>query len=79
MATTYIKPKRTTTHPLRTARRNRAAELTANRGKLSPRQQLNRLDKRLGKGVGATKERARLAQLIKAQRTAKVKAAIAAA
>lgn len=48
----------------RTEKQRRAEELRAERGKLSPKQQLQRLDWRLGKGVGAKKERARLAEMI---------------
>lgn len=42
----------------RKARANSRAEA---RGKLSPREQLDELDARLGKGAGAARERARLA------------------
>lgn len=41
----------------------------------TPRQQLNRLDKRLGKGLGAESERARLNAKIKEQAAAKKKTA----
>lgn len=45
-------------------RRKLAAERQATREKLSPSQQLAVLDTRLGVGVGAVKERARLQRLI---------------
>ena len=43
-----------------------AVDNAAARAKRSPQEQINVLDKRLGKGVGATKERARLASKIAA-------------
>lgn len=79
MTTMYTKPKRTTTHPLRTARRDEATKQAAKREKLSPRQQLNRLDRRLGKGQGAAKERTRLSAAAAVARQKVVKAAIKAA
>lgn len=42
------------------ARQARAIERQEFRSKLSPAEQLMELDKRLGKGIGAAKERARL-------------------
>lgn len=45
-------------------RRARAAERTKLSNGRTPEQQLAELDKRLGKGVGATRERARLAALV---------------
>jgi hypothetical protein len=49
----------------RESRRKAAEERAAYRANLSPKKQLERLDARLeGTGVGAKKERARLAHLI---------------
>jgi len=45
-------------------RREKAETLAAERAKRTPQQQLARLDEKLGEGVGATKERARLQKLI---------------
>lgn len=45
-------------------RKKSAAERQQARQSLTPRQQLAILDERLGKGVGAAKERARLQALI---------------
>lgn len=45
-------------------RRTRAAERTELSNGRTPEQQLAELDKRLGKGVGAARERARLAALV---------------
>lgn len=49
------------------ARREKAKDRQEERDKLSPREQLQALDKRLGKNVGAQKERARLQRLIEAE------------
>ncbi len=49
-------------HPRRKARHDEAIERLNLRGLLSPREQLAQLDRRLGKGVGAKRERARLAK-----------------
>lgn len=46
------------------ARRKAAAERLEAREKLGPMEQLKELDRRLGKGVGARKERARLQALL---------------
>jgi len=54
------KPKRHTYHPLAASRRAEAAHRQLKRDQRSPKQQLAKLDSRLGKGVGAVKERARL-------------------
>tara|TARA_B100000131_G_scaffold290440_1_gene303206 strand:+ start:665 stop:871 length:207 start_codon:yes stop_codon:yes gene_type:complete len=48
----------------RAARQAEAKERNAARAALTDQQQLDRLDKILGAGVGATKERARLAKRI---------------
>lgn len=53
------------------ARRSRAITRNADRVKLSPTQRLALLDERLGAGVGATRERARLERLIAAAKAAK--------
>jgi len=45
-------------------RREEGNERDAETAKLSPQQRLERLDRRLGEGVGAVKERARLTQLM---------------
>lgn len=42
----------------------RALDRQANRDTLTPEQQIAELDRRLGKGIGASKERARLEKLI---------------
>lgn len=60
------------THPKKTTRQKNAAERASFRAKLSPTQQLDALDKRLGVGVGAVKERKRLTALVKATSTQKV-------
>ena len=49
----------------RESRREMAAELEAERATRTPKQQLARLDERLGKDTGARKERARLQALLK--------------
>lgn len=50
------------------ARRERASERQALREKRSAKQQLALLDQRLGKGVGAAKEREKLAELAKREK-----------
>lgn len=57
--------KRMTTHPLRQMRRESAAKLTEERAQRTPIQQLAKLDKLLGAGKGAQKERARLIALVR--------------
>lgn len=42
-----------------------ALERQASWAKLTPTQQLNELDRRLGKGVGAKKQRAKLTKILK--------------
>jgi len=54
-------------------RRTRAAERTELSNGRTPEQQLAELDKRLGKGVGATRERARLTALLKTEKPTKAK------
>lgn len=51
-----------TTHPMKTARRERAEERAESYR--DPREQLAHLDRMFGKGNGAKKERARLARKI---------------
>ena len=46
--------------------REEAEQRAAEREARTPQQQLQRLDKLLGEGVGAAKERARLSKLIEA-------------
>ena len=57
----------------RAARQAEAKERNAARAALTDQQQLDRLDKILGAGVGATKERARLAKRIEAPASKKKK------
>ena len=56
--------KRICSHPRRTTRRTYAAQKDAENARYSPEQQLVRLDKRLGRNVGAKKERERLTNII---------------
>lgn len=53
-----------TYHPQAAARKTRAIEREKYRATLSPQAQLKELDLRLGAGIGAVKERKRLANLI---------------
>lgn len=55
---------RTCRHPRRESRKKFALEYQEARAKLTPQQQLEVLDLRLGKNVGAIKERARLLKQI---------------
>jgi len=55
------------------ARQEDAIEREAARAELTPKQQIARLDKRLGVGEGAEKERARLEAMISAAKPAKKK------
>ena len=56
------------THPQRTKRRESAKRCVEARAKRTDEQQLKHLDKTLGKGKGATKERARLKiEIVKAK------------
>ena len=59
------RPTRDCTHPQRTRRQASAKKCAEARAKRTDRQQLNRLDKLLGKNKGAQKERARLKERIK--------------
>ena len=54
------RPTRDCTHPQRTRRQESAKKCAEARAKRTDQQQLNQLDKLLGKNKGATKERARL-------------------
>lgn len=54
-------------------KQSEASERNASWSKLSPKEQLEALDRRLGKGVGAAKQRARLQGLISNPKTAKFK------
>ena len=62
---------RSCTHPLRTRRQEQAEKLRKARAKRTDQQQLNRLDKLLGKNKGAKKERAKLKERIKDERKQK--------
>ena len=58
----------------RKERQSSAKERKQRREKRSPQEQLALLDRRLGKGVGARKERARLKKLIKEKKERKKRA-----
>ncbi len=58
-------------HPYRKQRQESAAKLAAERASRSDKQQLEALDRRLGPGQGAQKERARLQARIEAASTKK--------
>ena len=53
---------------LRILKRQEAEKRQAERDKRTPQEQIDLLDKSFGKGVGAKKERAKLAKLIDAQK-----------
>ena len=63
------RPVRSCTHPQLTHRQESATLRWFARAKRSDKQQLNRLDKLLGKNKGAKKERARLKERIKNAKT----------
>ena len=60
-------------HPQRSRRQEQAKRLCEARAKLTDQQQLNKLDKLLGKGKGATKERAKLKDRIRKTKEGKKK------
>ena len=62
---------RSCTHPQRTRRQEQAEKLRKARAKRTDQQQLNRLNKLLGKDKGAKKERAKLKERIKDERKQK--------
>ena len=59
------RPVRSCTHPQRTRRQEQAEKLRKGRAKRTNKQQLAELDRVFGKGKGAKKERARLKERIK--------------
>lgn len=58
--------KRITTHPRRWQRQEDGAYLQSKASTRSPREQLDRLNARLGTNIGAAKERRRIEQQLKA-------------
>lgn len=56
---------------LRVLRQKEAQERQGERDSLGPKEQLTQLDQKLGKGVGAKKERARLEWMVKTGRKSK--------
>jgi len=66
----FFKEKKMGMQRNRTARKAEAQERNAARAALTDQQQLDRLDKTLGAGLGAKKERARLAKRIEANKAA---------